>query len=119
MELTGTDFPTTRPDSLHQRLVAWRARLRRMGLDGIAGALLDAAEPLSPLGAQVLWVAQPTLRMIMPERDIDALATLLEDPTRFGLLRSMLIDNDGLPVGPTASSAADPGARPGAEKESS
>jgi len=34
-----------------QRIVRWSASLRAMGLDGLAGTLLDAVEPLGPLGA--------------------------------------------------------------------
>jgi hypothetical protein len=37
----------------------WIDQARRRGLGGALSLLLDALEPLGPLGAQVLWVFQP------------------------------------------------------------
>lgn len=65
-----------------------------MGLEGLVSALMDAAEPLSPLGAQVLWVAQPTLKLFMPAGEIDGLAKLLDDPAGLIWLREALTEPD-------------------------
>lgn len=59
--------------AMRARMTRWRERLAALGLDG----LLGAAAPLAPLGAQLLWVAQPTLCLLMDGRDIDALARIL------------------------------------------
>jgi hypothetical protein len=78
-----------------QRIVRWSASLRAMGLDGLAGTLLDAVEPLGPLGAQLLWVAQPTLGLVMPSDEIDGLARLLDEPDGFAWLRAELTGSTG------------------------
>ncbi|MBN2472126.1 MAG: hypothetical protein JXN59_15495 [Anaerolineae bacterium] len=82
------------------RLAAWGARLRARGLDGLAAALLDAAEPLSPLGAQVLYVAQPTLGVFFPGQAVTRWARLLEDPATVARVRARLMAESpaGAPV---------------------
>jgi hypothetical protein len=79
---------TERVGRAKQRIVRWSAALRAMGLDGLAGTFLDAVEPLGPLGAQILWVAQPTLGLVMPSDEIDGLALLLDEPDGFAWLRA-------------------------------
>ena len=68
-------------DPWERRLTDWSKRLHAAHLGGLVGALLDAAEPLGPLGAQVLWVAQPTLGLLLPREEIASLARLLEAPS--------------------------------------
>jgi hypothetical protein len=63
-------------------------------LDGLVGALLEAVEPLGPLGAQVLWVAQPTLGLWVPREEIATLAQRLEAPGGVAWLREQLIEMD-------------------------
>ncbi|MCC7452003.1 MAG: hypothetical protein IT324_31650 [Anaerolineae bacterium] len=86
----NSDLPADRPDRLHQRLNRWSAQLRSAGLDGLVGTLLDAAEPLGPLGAQLLWIAQPALGLLTPADEIDELARLLDDPAGMAWLRAEL-----------------------------
>jgi hypothetical protein len=74
------------------RLARWAHRLRMARLDGLVGTLLEAAEPLSPLGAQALWIAQPTLGLFVPREDVASLARLLEDPGGLAWLRTHLTD---------------------------
>jgi hypothetical protein len=74
------------------RLARWARRLRAARLDGVVGALLDAAEPLGPLGAQLLWIAQPTLALFVPRDDIASLARLLDDPEGIVWLREQLVE---------------------------
>lgn len=88
------------PDRLYRlrsRLARWSARLHATGLESLAAALLDAAEPLGPLGAQLLWVAQPALGLVMrPDglADVDDLARMLEDPDGVAWLRGVLVNDD-------------------------
>lgn len=90
------------------RLTNWGARLQTWGMDGLVAALLEAAEPLSPLGAQVLYVAQPTLGVFFPTEAVDRWAQALEDPANVAWLRSRLtapdnasvLDEEGPPDGP-------------------
>lgn len=77
-------------------MAGWSARLRSAGLGGLVEALLDVAEPLGPLGAQLLWIAQPALGVVMPAAadDLDSLAQLLDDPAGVAWLRSALVSVD-------------------------
>jgi hypothetical protein len=75
---------------LQSRIATWSAQLRAMGLSNLVDVLLEAAEPLGPLGAQVLWIAQPALRLVAPSDEIDGLARLLDDPSGMVWLRTAL-----------------------------
>ncbi len=81
------------------RLARWSNRLHATRLDGVAGLLLDVLEPLGPLGAQALLVAQPTLGLVVPREDIASLAHLLEAPGGVSWLRENLIGPDDAPLG--------------------
>ena len=52
----------------------WSATLLRLGLQGLAAWLIEAAGPLRMVGAQALYLGQPFLG-----RQIEPLAELLED----------------------------------------
>ena len=87
----------TSPDHLQRlqrRLAGWSVRLRAAKLDGVVGALLDAAEPFGPLGAQVLWIAQPALGLFVSTDEIGGLANLLDDPAGVAWLRAELTGAD-------------------------
>jgi hypothetical protein len=81
-------------DPWAQRLARWSKRLHAAHLEGLVGALLEAVEPLGPVGAQVLWVAQPTLGRWVPHEEITALAQRLEAPGGVAWLREQLIEMD-------------------------
>jgi hypothetical protein len=49
-------------------------------MHSLAATLLEAAGPLTVLGAQALYVGQPVLRSFVPGKQIDALASMLENP---------------------------------------
>ncbi len=86
------------PDDLDRwvpRLRHWAGRLRALRLDGAAGVLLDVAEPLGPIGAQLLWVAQPALSWVAPRDEIAALARLIEAPGGVAWMREQLAAADG------------------------
>ena len=53
----------------------WAESLRRLKLDGLAAWLLDAAGPLTILGAQAVYLGQP----FMGGKKLDPLAHLLEE----------------------------------------
>ncbi len=76
------------------RLARWSRRLHAAHLGELAGVLLDVVEPLGPLGAQVLWVVQPTLGLLIPRDDVASLARLLEAPGGVGWLREQLVEPD-------------------------
>ena len=57
----------------------WAVFLRRRGLDRAAAWLLDAAGPLTLLGAQALYLGGPLLRPAFSNLQISRLAALLED----------------------------------------
>jgi hypothetical protein len=76
------------------RLASWSKRLHSTRLDGLVGALLDIVEPLGPLGAQFLWIAQPTLGLLVPREEIGSLARLLEQPDGMAWLREQLVGID-------------------------
>jgi hypothetical protein len=82
--VTGEQLPEA------ERLAGWAERLHAAGLGGLAAALLDAAEPLAPLGAQALWVAQPALGLLLPRAAIADLARVLDAPGGVAWLREQL-----------------------------
>lgn len=72
----------------------WRERLHRAKLDRIVGAFLEAAEPLSTIGAQVLYVAQPVLGLMVQHQIIKDWANLLETPGGLSWFRDQLIETN-------------------------
>jgi hypothetical protein len=82
-------------DHWEPRLARWSARVHAARLTGVVGALLDAAEPLGPIGAHLLWIAQPTLSVFAPRDEITALARRLEAPGGVDWLRTHLVGPDG------------------------
>ena len=53
----------------------WAESLRRLKLDGLAAWFLEAAGPLTVLGAQAVYMTQPFLG----GKQLDSLATMLEE----------------------------------------
>jgi hypothetical protein len=97
------DIPVEQLDRLRDRLKRWSARLHSAGLDGLVDTLLGVATPLGPLSAQLLWIAQPTLSLVVPAQDIDDLARLLDAPSGVKWLRETLFDSE---------SGSDPDSKP-------
>ena len=62
--------------------VIWTNALRRWGLHNLAATLLEAAGPLTVLGAQAVYLTQPLLNSLVPQGHLEALANMLEDPTQ-------------------------------------
>ena len=57
----------------------WAEFLHRHGLENLAAWVLEAAGPLTVLGAQALYFGGPLLRPALTDTQRDALAGLLED----------------------------------------
>ena len=55
---------------------------------------LDVLEPLGPLGAQLLWIAQPAARLFGGSAVVGALAQALEQPGGVEHLRQMMAGED-------------------------
>jgi len=93
-----TDFmnqnQTSPADALTPPVVALIAQLQARGLAGPAAALLDAFEPLTLLGAQALWIAQPVMGLAHASWREAAgdLAGLLETTGGVRALRAALRD---------------------------
>ena len=67
--------------------------IRRHGLRLPALVFLEATRPLAFLGAQLLWVLQPTLGFVATRATIGEFARLLEDPRAIdSLIATLEID---------------------------
>ena len=60
----------------------WADSLHRWGVDDLVVTFLEASGPLTVLGAQVVYVAQPALSGFFPASHLQALAEVLEDSTQ-------------------------------------
>ncbi len=67
-------------------------RVRRWGVSGLVGALLESIRPIAFIGGQALWVAQPALGLMMDTEQVAEYARLLEQPDTLALLRARLED---------------------------
>ena len=57
----------------------WAELLHRHGLENLVAWVLEAAGPLTVLGAQALYLGGPLLRPALTDMQRDTLAGLLED----------------------------------------
>ncbi len=81
---------TNSPIEARSTWPAWSEFLRSRGLEGLAAWVLEAAGPLTVLGAQALYLGSPLLRPMLPEDQVEALAGLLEDPEETHAFTSFL-----------------------------
>ena len=73
------------------REYAWVEKIRARGWGDAFSTALDVLEPLGPLGAQLIWVAQPAAHWIGGWGDsLGELARALEDPDEIERLREIL-----------------------------
>jgi hypothetical protein len=73
----------------------WVEAVRARGWHHAVSAALDVLEPLGPLGAQVLWIAQPAARWIGGWGEMfGTLATAMEAPGGIERLRQALDAED-------------------------
>jgi hypothetical protein len=69
----------------HQMWDGWAQKLHRWGLDGFVASLLEAAGPLTVLGAQVVYILQPLFGRRASGRGMNMLAEMLEEPEQVRL----------------------------------
>jgi hypothetical protein len=62
------------------------------GMQQAAGIMLDVLEPIAPIAAQLLWVAQPFAAMWGFRSAVRDLADILETPDGIESLRQQLDD---------------------------
>lgn len=87
------EIPAERLERLRLRLQGWASRMERTGLGSVLGGLLGAVAPLGPLGAGLLWIAQPAIGLVTSAAGRDMvgdLARLLSDPHGIAWLRETL-----------------------------
>jgi hypothetical protein len=58
---------------------AWAAFLRRHGLEDMAAWALEAAGPLTLIGAQLVYFGSPLFRPALSDAQCDSIARMLED----------------------------------------
>ena len=54
--------------------------IRSLGLQAPAAVALEAGRPFAFVAAQLLWLVQPMLAILLPSRELATFAELLEDP---------------------------------------
>lgn len=64
--------------------------ISRRGLQAPTLIFLEAGHPVTFLGGQLLWVAQPALSLFMPAKMVTQVAELLEDPEAVQALTAIL-----------------------------
>jgi hypothetical protein len=68
----------------------WLEQARARGLDGALRVALDVLAPFGPLGAQLIWVAQPALGLLGLGQAAAHLAGALEEPGGIETMRRRL-----------------------------
>ncbi len=74
----------------------WIEQIRARGWGAAFSTVLDVLEPLGPLGAQLLWIAQPAARLIGGWELVGGLAQALEEPGGIDRLRQRLEQDEAL-----------------------
>ena len=77
-------------EELEETVNRWRTRIEELGVGGIVDTLLVAFAPFAPIGAQLLYIAQPVAGLIVERNTISRWATLLEEPDGIEWLRVQL-----------------------------
>jgi len=63
----------------HTSWQVWAKFLQRWGIDSWVAAIIEAAGPMTVLGAQFIYIGQPLLHRTLPQDHLEAMANLLED----------------------------------------
>lgn len=74
----------------------WARFLQHWGLRDVAVILLDAAGPLSILGAQLIYIGQPFFGQSASRRNLAALAALFEDQSEMKSFAAFLREDVSL-----------------------
>lgn len=72
----------------------WIEQVRSRGWQNALIVALDVVEPLGPLAAQLLWVAQPAAGLFGAQRAVHDIAQALEEPGGLEDLRQQLWGDD-------------------------
>lgn len=77
----------------HPFVDQFASTLKQRGLHSFALTLLEVGQPLTFVGGQLLWLAQPALSVLWPQAQVRQIAHLLEDPTAVrGLMSALATD---------------------------
>lgn len=60
----------------------WVKNLHRWGLGELVASFIEAAGPLTLIGAQAIYLTQPILDFFIPNDHLDALASMLYEPNQ-------------------------------------
>jgi hypothetical protein len=60
----------------------WAKNLHRWGLGELVASFIEAAGPLTLIGAQAIYITEPILDFAIPKDHVDALANMLYEPDR-------------------------------------
>jgi hypothetical protein len=77
-------------EHIQETIKEWRTRIEELGVEGIVDTLLVAFTPFAPIGAQLLYIAQPVMGLFVERNSISRWATLLEEPDGMDWLRVQL-----------------------------
>ncbi len=72
----------------------WLRQVKAHGWENIFSAVLDTLEPFGALGAQALWILQPTLGIFVSREALGDIASALEEPDQLQRLREQLFLED-------------------------
>lgn len=68
----------------------WTDRFHRWGIAEWSAVFLETAGPLTILGAQAVYIAQPLLNWLIPNKHLDFAARLLEEPDKLSQFITLL-----------------------------
>jgi hypothetical protein len=66
-------------DKNHHIWRIWVKSLHRWGVEDLVASLLEAAGPLTIIGAQLIYIGQPILNGVFPDGHLSVLTGTLED----------------------------------------
>jgi hypothetical protein len=81
-------------DQNHHIWRDWSNQIHRWGVDQLVAAFLEAAGPLTVIGAQAIYLSQPFLKPVWPEERWQALTSLLEDAEQAQRFAELLRDQE-------------------------
>ncbi len=68
--------------------------LKQRGVHTTALTLLEVGQPLTFIGSQLLWLAQPALALLWPTAQVRRVAQLMEDPAAVNSLMARLATDE-------------------------
>lgn len=78
-------------ETLKPTVKVWRDHIQQLGLTGLVENLLTIGSPLAPLGAQLLYIAQPVLGLFGQAERVDDWATILDNRAGLDWLKDQLV----------------------------